>query len=268
MTRVRVMLTIAGSDSSGGAGIQADLKTATALGVCGASVVTALTAQNTTGVTGILGVPAAFIAEQYEAVVGDLDVRAVKIGMLGTADVVEVVADLLTRMPVPVVVLDPVMVATSGDRLVPAGAVEAIRDLLLPLSTVVTPNLPEATELTGLQIKNAADMESAGQALRNLGALTAVVKGGHFGGDSSDDVVVGAAGVRWLTAPRIDTVNTHGTGCTLSSAIAAHLAHGVGVDMAIERAKDFLSRALLAGKDLTYGAGHGPVNHLIGRTTP
>ncbi len=265
MNRVPVMLTIAGSDSSGGAGIQADLKTATALGVYGASVITALTAQNTTGVSGIFPVSPAFIAEQYEAVVGDLDVRAVKIGMLGTVEVVEMVADLLTRMPVPVVVLDPVMVATSGDRLVPVAAVEAIRDRLLPLATVVTPNLPEATELTGLAIEDVNGMEAAGHALRRLGAGTAVVKGGHGASDTSDDVVVGPDGVRWLTAPRIDTANTHGTGCTLSSAIASYLVLGAGVDEAVEHAKSFLTATLVSGKDLAYGSGHGPVDHLIDR---
>lgn len=266
MTRVRVMLTIAGSDSSGGAGIQADLKTASALGVYGASVITALTAQNTRGVTGIFPVSAAFVEQQYEAVVADLDVRAVKIGMLGNAEMVHMVADLLTRMPVAAVVLDPVMVATSGDRLVPPDAVSAIRELLLPLATVVTPNIAEAQELTGLEIPDEAAMEAAARALRALGAGTAVVKGGHFAGDSSNDVVVGPDGTNWLTAPRIETVNTHGTGCTLSSAIAAQLVLGAEVPEAITAAKGYLTRALISAKELSYGSGHGPVNHLVDRT--
>lgn len=266
MTRVRVMLTIAGSDSSGGAGIQADLKTASALGVYGASVITALTAQNTRGVTGIFPVSAAFVEQQYEAVVADLDVRAVKIGMLGNAEMVHMVADLLTRMPVAAVVLDPVMVATSGDRLVPPDAVSAIRELLLPLATVVTPNIAEAQELTGLEIPDEAAMEAAARALRALGAGTVVVKGGHFVGTTSDDVVVGPDGTNWLTAPRIDTVNTHGTGCTLSSAIAAQLVLGAEVPEAITAAKGYLTRALMSAKGLSYGSGHGPVNHLVDRT--
>lgn len=266
MTRVPVMLTIAGSDPSGGAGIQADLKTATAMGVYGASVITALTAQNTMGVSGVWPVPIESIEQQYDAVVSDLDVRAVKIGMLGTAEVVRAVAGMLTRCPVPVVVLDPVMVATSGDRLIPLDAVATIRDLLMPLSTVVTPNLAEARELTGLDIVDGAGMEAAGKALRELGAGTAVIKGGHFAGNASDDVVVGPGGATWLRATRIDTPNTHGTGCTLSSAIASRLAVGDDVLTAITAAKVFLGHALTSGKDLVYGQGHGPVDHLIGRT--
>lgn len=270
MTRVGVMLTIAGSDPSGGAGIQADLKTATALGVYCASVITALTVQNTCGVTGVLPTPVSFIEEQYEAVVSDLDVRAVKIGMLGSPEVVQAVAGLLRRRPVPAVVLDPVMVATSGDRLVLIEAVEAIRELLVPLATVLTPNLAEAVELTGLDIADAAGMEAAARALRELGAGTVVVKGGHFlgrtsVGSTSDDVVVGPEGTTWLSAPRVDTVNTHGTGCTLSSAIASRLALGDEVDEAIAAAKDYLTRALVSAKDFTYGSGHGPVDHLVDR---
>lgn len=276
MTRVPVMLTIAGSDSSGGAGIQADLKTAMALGVYGASVITALTAQNTRGVTGICPTPVAFIEAQYEAVVTDLDVRAVKIGMLGTAEVVQVVAGLLERWPVAAVVLDPVMVATSGDRLISHDAAAAIREALLPLATVVTPNIAEAQELTGMKIRDQAAMEAAAQMLRTAGAQTALVKGGHLlgtklsgtrsSGTTSDDVFVGPGVTRWLNAPRIETANDHGTGCTLSSAIAAHLALGAEIAEAVSAAKDFLTRALIFGKDFSYGAGHGPVHHLVDRT--
>lgn len=263
MNPAPVMVSIAGSDPSGGAGIQADLKTATALGVYGATVITALTVQNTLGVTGIHAVPADFIAAQYDAVVTDLDVRAVKIGMLGSVEVVETVAAMLRRHPVPAVVLDPVMVATSGDRLVPDDAEAAIRDLLLPLATVVTPNIPEAAALTGLSVGSEEEMVSAGHALAGLGATYALVKGGHLGGDQSVDVLVSADGVVRLRAPRVLTTNTHGTGCTLSSAIASHLALGEPVEQAVRSAKDYLTRALVAGADLHIGHGNGPVDHLV-----
>lgn len=265
--RVPVMLTIAGSDSSGGAGIQADLKTAAAFGVYGASVVTALTAQNTVGVHGILPVPPEFVVAQYDAVVTDLDVRAVKIGMLGDARLVDAVARMLLRHPVPHVVLDPVMVATSGDRLVPDDAVEAIRTRLLPLATVVTPNLPEAQTLTGRRVTDADGMTRAAQRLLALGAEAALVKGGHGDTDRADDLLVTATGSRWFRAPRVATVNTHGTGCTLSSAIAAGLAAGASLQDAVGAAKDFLTRALVSGAQQTVGAGHGPVDHLVDRRT-
>lgn len=258
-----IMLSIAGSDPSGGAGIQADLKTAAALGAYGATVITALTVQNTLGVTGIHAVPAEFITAQYEAVVSDLDVRAVKIGMLGSVDVIEAVAAMLRRHPVPAVVLDPVMVATSGDRLVPPGAEDAIRDLLLPLATVITPNVPEAAVLTGLQVGSVEQMVEAGQALVALGAGHALVKGGHLGGEDSVDVLVSAEGVLRLEAPRVETMNTHGTGCTLSSAVASYLAQGDPVVPAVTAAKDYLTRALVAGAERRIGHGHGPVDHQV-----
>ncbi len=261
MSRTPVMLTIAGSDPSGGAGIQADLKTASAHGVYGATVVTALTAQNTLGVTGIHAVPPSFVVDQYEAVVTDLDVRAVKIGMLGSVEVVEAVASMLRRWPVPAVVLDPVMVATSGDRLVPEDAVVAIRELLLPLTTVLTPNVPEAEVLTGLSISADADLATAGHALRELGSRHALVKGGHLDGDRSVDVLVSPGGVTRLDAPRVRTRHTHGTGCTLSSAIAAQLARGEDVPEAVGLAKAYLTRALAAGAALHVGRGNGPVDH-------
>ncbi|WP_332663115.1 bifunctional hydroxymethylpyrimidine kinase/phosphomethylpyrimidine kinase [Aeromicrobium sp.] len=258
-----VMLSIAGSDPSGGAGIQADLKTAAALGAYGATVITALTAQNTLGVTGIHAVPVHFITAQYDAVVDDLDVRAVKIGMLGSVDVIEAVAAMLRRHPVPAVVLDPVMVATSGDRLLPPGAEAAIRDLLLPLATVVTPNVPEAAMLTGRQVGSVEDMIEAGHALIALGAAHALVKGGHLGGEDSVDVLVSADEVIRLEAPRVNTANTHGTGCTLSSAVASRLAHGEPVVPAVAAAKDYLTRALVAGAGLRIGHGNGPVDHQV-----
>lgn len=263
MSRTPVMLSIAGSDPSGGAGIQADLKTASAMGVYGATVVTALTVQNTMGVTGIHAVPVGFIAAQYQAVVDDLDVRAVKIGMLGTIEVVEAVASMLRQHPVPAVVLDPVMIATSGDRLVPEDAVAAIRELLVPLATIVTPNVPEAEVLAGVTITSEDDLESAGRSLLVLGPQHALVKGGHLTGEQSVDVLVSADGVRRLTAPRVRTANTHGTGCTLSSAIAARLAQGDSVTEAVEGAKSYLTRALVAGAALTVGHGNGPVDHRV-----
>jgi len=258
-----VMLTIAGSDPSGGAGIQADLKTAGALGVYGATVITALTAQNTLGVTGIHAVPAAFIVDQYVSVVEDLDVRAVKIGMLGTVEVVEAVASVLRSHPVPAVVLDPVMVATSGDRLVPEDAVAAIRELLLPLATVVTPNVPEAEVLTGVRIGAPDDLETAGRALLRLGPAWALVKGGHLDGERSTDVLVSASGVTHLDAPRVRTTHTHGTGCTLSSAIASYLVRGDDVPDAVASAKAYLTRAIVAGSALRVGRGNGPVDHRV-----
>jgi hydroxymethylpyrimidine/phosphomethylpyrimidine kinase len=257
------MLSIAGSDPSGGAGIQADLKTASALGVYGATVLTALTAQNTVGVTGIHAVPAGFVAEQYVSVVHDLDVRAVKIGRLGSAEVVETVAALLRKHPVPAVVLDPVMVATSGDRLVPEDAVDAMRELLLPLASVVTPNVPEAEVLTGVTVTSQDDLEAAALALLELGPAAALVKGGHLAGDRSIDVLASAAGTHRLEAPRVRTRHAHGTGCTLSSAIASYLVQGRELVDAVTAAKDYLTRALVAGATLELGHGNGPVDHRV-----
>ena len=263
MTRTGVVLSIAGSDPSGGAGIQADLKTAAALGVYGATVVTALTAQNTLGVTGVHAVPATFVREQYEAVVTDLDVRAVKIGMLGSVEVVETVAAMLRANPVPAIVLDPVMVATSGDRLVPQDAAAAIRELLVPLATLVTPNVPEAEVLTGLRIGSPDDLETAARMLLGLGPGAVLAKGGHLDGDTCVDVLVSATGVRRLESPRVRTRNTHGTGCTLSSAIAAYLVRGCDLPGAVTCAKDYLTRALVAGAGLELGRGSGPVDHRV-----
>lgn len=263
MSRVPVMLSVAGSDPSGGAGIQADLKTATALGVYGAAVLTSLTAQNTTGVSGIFGVPASFVADQYDAVVTDLDVRALKIGMLGTAEVVGALADAIRAHPVPQVVLDPVMVAGSGDRLVPDGTVAAIRERLLPLATLVTPNLPEAGALLGRpEPRDHAEMTQAAHELRDLGAAAVLVKGGHLSGEASDDVLVDATGTTTLTSARVATGNTHGTGCTLSSAIASLLVGGLALRDAVEQAKTYLTQALRSGADLQFGSGSGPVDHL------
>jgi hydroxymethylpyrimidine/phosphomethylpyrimidine kinase len=263
MSPVPVVLSIAGSDPSGGAGIQADLKTASALGVYGAAALTALTVQNTRGVSGIHAVPPEFVAAQVRAVLDDLEVGAVKIGMLGTADVVAAVAEVLATTDVPIV-LDPVMVATSGDRLVPEDAILALRTSLLPLVTVVTPNVPEAAVLAGAPEATDADgLEVAARDLRVLGGTRAVlVKGGHLGGDESIDVLADEDGVRSYPAPRIDTPNTHGTGCSLSTAIASHLALGMPLREAVGEAKEYVTGALRSGATYSVGQGNGPIDHL------
>ncbi|WP_210261004.1 bifunctional hydroxymethylpyrimidine kinase/phosphomethylpyrimidine kinase [Enterovirga aerilata] len=255
-------MTIAGSDSGGGAGIQADLKTFSALGVYGASVITALTAQNTRGVQGIHDVPAEFVAAQMDSVFSDLNVAAVKIGMLASPDVIEAVAAGLERHRARNVVLDPVMVATSGDRLISEAAALRLRDRLLPMALVLTPNLPEAAALLGEEM--ATDEESMrvqGEKLMALGALSVLMKGGHLTGPQSVDIFVYPGGSGRLEAPRIPTRNTHGTGCTLSSAIAAMLASGSNLVEAVVQAKDYLTDALLAADRLRIGAGAGPVHH-------
>ncbi len=262
MATVPVMLSIAGSDPSGGAGIQADLKTASALGVYGAAALTALTVQNTRGVTGIHAVPPSFVADQVRAVLADLEVGAIKIGMLGTPDVVVTVAEVLATTEVPVV-LDPVMVATSGDRLVSDETVDAIRTTLLPKVAVVTPNVPEAAVLSRTEAAtDAAGLETAAVALRETGAAAVLVKGGHLGGPTSVDVLADADGLRVYTAPRVDTPNTHGTGCSLSSAIASGLALGLPLRQAVEEAKEYLTEALRSGATFSVGQGHGPIDHL------
>ncbi|MDQ4044682.1 MAG: bifunctional hydroxymethylpyrimidine kinase/phosphomethylpyrimidine kinase [Chloroflexota bacterium] len=261
--RVPVMLTVAGSDPSGGAGIQADLKTATALGIYGSAVITSLTAQNTTGVSAVLPISASFVVDQYVSVVTDLNVRAVKIGMLGTAEVAIALAEALRQHPVPAVVLDPVMVATSGDRLVPDDTVDAIRQHLLPLATLVTPNLPEAAALLERELSHdEAAMEVTAVALQEAGAKAVLVKGGHLDGDTSNDVLADSDGLTWFRSNRIETENTHGTGCTLSTAIASFLTYPLPLREAVRRAKDYLNGALEAGSQQRLGSGRGPVDHL------
>lgn len=261
-----IALTIAGSDSSGGAGIQADLKTFTVLGVYGASVVTALTAQNTRGVAGVLAVPPAFTRAQIDAVASDLAVAAVKTGMLGDRDTVRAVVAGLAAHRLRPLVVDPVMVATSGDPLLADDAVAAVRDELLPLADLVTPNLPEAARLLALPVAaSEAEMVRQGEAILALGPRAVLVKGGHGGGTEAVDVLVTAQGVTRFAHPRVATDNTHGTGCTLSAAITARLALGDGLVDAVAVAKDFVWRALVAGADLRVGQGHGPVDHLHGR---
>ena len=266
-----VALTIAGSDPSGGAGVQADLKTFSALGAYGTAVLTALTAQNTRGVTGVHGVPAEFVGEQLRTLLADVTVHATKLGMLGTAEVVREVARVLADRPSGPVVTDPVMVATSGDRLISEAAVDAVRTELLPVSDLITPNVPEAAALLGVAPATSAD-ELAGQAeaLRALGPAAVLLKGGHLGGHESVDVLVTAAGVSETRRPRVDTTATHGTGCTLSSALAALAARerlaGREVEWVplVEQARDYLQAALESGAALGVGSGHGPVHHFAG----
>jgi len=255
-------LTIAGSDSGGGAGIQADLKTFSALEVYGTSVVAALTAQNTREVRAVHDVPAEFVTAQMDAVFDDIRIDAVKIGMLSRREIIEAVARNLERRRAPHVVLDPVMVAKSGDRLLHDDAVEALRERLLPLATVITPNLPEAGVLLGERADlDDTDMDSACERLLGLGPQWVLLKGGHLSGPESIDVLAAPGGAERFRAPRVPSRHTHGTGCTLSSAIAAYLARGVPVPEAVRRAKDYVSAALGAAEALDVGGGHGPVHH-------
>ena len=258
-----VALTIAGSDSSGGAGIQADLKTFAALGVYGASAITALTAQNTTGVTGIHAVPAAFVTAQIDAVFSDLEVGAVKIGMVAQAASIDAIASALARWKPRHVVLDPVMAATSGDRLLAAEAVAALRTKLMPLASVMTPNLPEAAALLDEQVaQTEAEIESQGRRLLSLGCRAVLIKGGHGEGAESIDYLVGADSTVALAAPRVATRNTHGTGCSLSSAVAAGLAKGEDLETAVRNAKSWISAAIASADRFSVGHGHGPIHHL------
>jgi hydroxymethylpyrimidine/phosphomethylpyrimidine kinase len=255
-----VALTIAGSDSSGGAGIQADLKTFAALGVYGASALAALTAQNTQGVTAIHDVPPDFITAQIGAVFADLDVGAVKIGMLSRAEAVEAVAAALERHRARNIVLDPVMVATSGAALIASSAVAALKTRLIPLADLITPNLPEAAALLGLSpARDEAEMEQQARALRDQGARAVLIKGGHGEGQDSVDLLVSASGVARFAAPRVHTRNTHGSGCTLSSAIAAGLAKGLTLEDSVRAAKAYITAAI-AGAD-SLNIGHGPLHH-------
>ncbi|MBR0896416.1 bifunctional hydroxymethylpyrimidine kinase/phosphomethylpyrimidine kinase [Bradyrhizobium tropiciagri] len=257
-----VALTIAGSDSSGGAGIQADLKSFAALGVYGASAITALTAQNTTGVSGIHPVPAAFVTAQIDAVFSDLDVGAVKIGMVAQAETIAAIADALTRWAPRHIVLDPVMVATSGDRLLAAEAIDALRSLLFPQASLITPNLPEVAALLGEAVATSeADVERQGKRLLAMGCCAVLVKGGHGHGAESIDYLIDAERSIALSAPRIATANTHGTGCSLSSAIAAGLAKGEGMETAVRNAKAWITEAIAAADRFAVGHGHGPVHH-------
>ena len=257
-----VVLTIAGSDSSGGAGIQADLKTFAALGVYGASAITALTAQNTMGVTAIHVVPPDVVRAQIEAVFDDLDVKAVKIGMVAGRATAEAIANALARWPQAKIVLDPVMVATSGARLLEADAVEALRVLLIPQAALLTPNLPEAAALLDEPpAGSAAAIEAQGRRLLALGCAAVLIKGGHGQGSESVDYLISESGSLALPARRVMTQNTHGTGCSLSSAVAAGLARGETLETAVRNAKAWISAAIAAADRFTVGHGHGPIHH-------
>jgi hydroxymethylpyrimidine/phosphomethylpyrimidine kinase len=261
MTYKRV-LTIAGSDSGGGAGIQADLKTFSALGCYGMSVITALTAQNTVAVTAIHEVPIKMIRQQLEAVLDDIGVDAIKIGMLQTPEVISEVAAVIRQYELKKIVLDPVMVAKSGDKLLHDDAVASLKYNLLPLAMVVTPNLPEAAVLIGESVKSFAEMEKAGNVLLEHGPHSVLIKGGHSEDSMSADCLIQPGKPpEWFNSERINTKNTHGTGCTLSSAISSFLARDLPIREAIASAKEYISSAIQAGADYSLGAGHGPVHH-------
>ena len=254
------VLVIAGSDSGGGAGIQADIKTVTALGGYAMTAITALTAQDTRGVSAIHDVPPDFVAAQARVVLADIGADCVKIGMLHTPEVIEIVAAVVAAEASGIpVVLDPVMVAKGGAPLLRADAVERLRETLLPRATVLTPNIPEAETLAGRSIRDRGDMEAAGRALLAQGPDAVLVKGGHLSGDVVYDALVSADGTRIFESPRIDTSNTHGTGCTLASAIATGLAQGMGLADSVARARAYVIEAIRSAPGL--GHGHGPLNH-------
>ena len=256
---MKTALTIAGSDSSGGAGIQADIKTMTVNGVYAMSAITALTAQNTTGVTGIIEVTPDFLGKQLDAVFTDIRPDAVKIGMVSGKALIETIADKLEVYHAENIVVDPVMVATSGARLISEEAIGALKERLLPMATVLTPNIPEAEVLFGSEIKSEADMEKAAEAICNSLGCAVLLKGGHQLNDANDLLFQKGQELVWFRGRRIDNPNTHGTGCTLSSAIASNLAKGHDLTTSVEHAKTYISGALAAMLDL--GKGSGPMNH-------
>lgn len=255
---MRTALTIAGSDSSGGAGIQADIKTMTANGVYAMSAVTALTAQNTLGVTAISEVTPQFLGQQLDAVFEDIFPYAVKIGMVSSSELIDTIAERLLRYKAENIVVDPVMIATSGARLMNGNAVTALKEKLLPLASVLTPNIPEAEVLSGMVIHSEEDMLSAARAISSTYGCAVLLKGGHCINDANDLLYAGG-GYRWFYGKRIDNPNTHGTGCTLSSAIASNLAKGCSLEKSVMLAKEYISGALSAMLDL--GSGNGPMNH-------
>ena len=257
---MKTALTIAGSDSSGGAGIQADIKTMTVNGVFAMSAITALTAQNTTGVTDILEATPAFLEKELDAVFTDIFPDAVKIGMVSSAELITVIADKLRQYGARHVVVDPVMVATSGAKLLRSDAIEVLKERLLPLAEVLTPNIPEAEILADMKIESPADMETAARTICEKYGCAVLCKGGHDLNDANDLLWKDGKG-RWFNGRRIDNPNTHGTGCTLSSAIASNLAKGMDLEAAVEGAKAYISGALAAMLDL--GKGRGPMNHLF-----
>lgn len=254
-------LTIAGSDSSGGAGIQADLKTFAAFGVYGASVLTALTAQNTMGVAAIADLEPSFVAAQIDSVLDDLPITAAKTGMLSRREIIEVVAERLRSRPVPSLVVDPVMVAASGDVLLQPDAIESMRTLMLPLAAIITPNTYEAALLAGLKIANPEDLRHAAHELVRMGVRAVLVKGGRFAEGDAVDVFFDGKNELRLTSPRVPVARAHGTGCTLSAAIAASLARGRNMLQAVQTAKRYVTRALQQAQPLGHGAT--PLNHLV-----
>lgn len=258
MTNIRTSLTIAGSDSSGGAGIQADIKTMTVNGVFATSAITALTAQNTTGVFDILEASPKFLEEEIDAVFTDIFPDSVKIGMVSSKDLIEVIAKKLVAYKAKNIVVDPVMVATSGAKLLKDDAIETLKEKLFSLADVLTPNIPEAEIIVEKEIKTIEDMEEAAKEISDKYGCATLIKGGHFINDANDYLYSDGEG-RWFYGQRIDTMNTHGTGCTLSSAIAANLAKGFDMKTSVKMAKDYISKALAAGLDL--GKGSGPMNH-------
>ena len=255
---MKTALTIAGSDSGGGAGIQADLKTFSAHHVFGMSVITAVTAQNTVEVRSIQNIDKEIIRDQITAVFDDIEVHAVKIGMLGSAETIETVAQTLHMYKPQHIILDPVMIAKSGHHLLEENAVEALKKLLIPIATIVTPNLPEAETLSGITIQSKQDLYEACQIIGQLGAKAILLKGGHSAGDPND-LFYDGTNYTWFLSERIPTKNTHGTGCTLSSAIAANLANGLRIEDAIGQAKEYITMAIR--ESFAIGKGHGPVNH-------
>ena len=258
MAMVKRAMTIAGSDSGGGAGIQADLKTFAALGVYGTSALTAVTAQNTLGVTEVMELSPDLVAAQIDAIITDIGTDAAKTGMLANSGIIRVVADKVKEHRLPNLVVDPVMVAKGGDRLLQGEAVEALRSLLIPLATVVTPNLPEAAALVGRRVESLEEARQAASDMVAMGARSAVVKGGHLKGDAVD-VFYDGRELREFRANRVDTTSTHGTGCTFASAIAAGLARGMAVEEAVAQAKEYVTEAIRNA--FPVGGGHGPLNH-------
>ena len=258
MASVKRAMTIAGSDSGGGAGVQADLKTFAALGVYGTSALTAITAQNTLGVTSVLELPPELVAAQIDAILSDIGADAVKTGMLANSRIIQVVADKAKEYGFSNLVVDPVMVAKGGDRLLQEEAVDALRSLLIPIATVVTPNLPEAAVLVGRSVESLEDARQAARDIVAMGAQSAVVKGGHLEGDAVD-VFYDGRELREFTAARVGTASTHGTGCTFASAIAAGLARGMALEYAVGGAKEYVTEAIRNAFPM--GGGHGPLNH-------
>ncbi|PQJ67128.1 bifunctional hydroxymethylpyrimidine kinase/phosphomethylpyrimidine kinase [Photobacterium angustum] len=260
-----IVLTIAGSDSSGGAGIQADIKAISATGGYACSVITAITAQNTQGVSGILPIPLTMIEQQLDAVFTDLNIQAVKIGMLADSDIITLVANKIKEYKPRYLVIDPVMVATSGDLLLQESAISTLKQKLLPLADLITPNLPEAAALTNSEIpQNLTDMLGLVSKLRDIQTKAILLKGGHLENDSeSNDLLILNDNIIELKTKRIETQNTHGTGCTLSSAIASYLAQGYPIEQATQRGKEYITSAISAADLLNIGSGHGPVNHFF-----